>query len=219
MFYTYLWLREDGTPYYVGKGSTRRAFRSNSHRVGCPSDRTRIILQEFLSETEAFEAERFLIAYYGRADLGMGCLRNLTDGGEGAANPSEEQRRKLSDAHKGQIITDETRRKISEANKGKNYWSKGNTNRRGATHSDESRHKMSIARMGKIPWNKGKKLTEEQRHRLSESHKGVMISEETRRRMSEAQKGKVYSAESRRKMSESAKRRGMKKEHEVLCQT
>ena len=219
MFYTYLWLREDGTPYYVGKGCTRRAFRSNSYRVGCPSDRARIILQEWLSEADAFEAERFLIGYYGRADLGMGCLRNLTDGGEGAANPSEEQRRRLSEAHKGQVITDETRRKISEANKGKNCWSKGNHFRRGKTQSEEARRKMSEARKGKIPWNKGKKLTEEQRHRLRESRKGLMISEETRRRMSEAQKGKVHSAESRRKMSESAKRRGMKKEHEVLCQT
>ena len=79
MFYTYLWLREDGTPYYVGKGSGRRATRK---RRGSPT-KDRIIVQDFLSEAEAFEAEKILIAYYGRKDIGTGILINLNDGGEG----------------------------------------------------------------------------------------------------------------------------------------
>ncbi len=101
MFYTYLWLREDGTPYYVGKGKGSRAFRS-----GCPviavveeyieePDKNRIIIQEHPSEVDAFQAEIFLIVYYGRKDLGKGCLRNLTDGGEGVVNVSEETRSKM----------------------------------------------------------------------------------------------------------------------------
>jgi hypothetical protein len=77
-FYTYLWLREDGTPYYVGKGTGKRAIRK-----GSPQDLTRILIQEHESEADAFTAEIFLIAYYGRIDLGTGCLRNRTDGGEG----------------------------------------------------------------------------------------------------------------------------------------
>lgn len=76
-YYTYLWLRDDGTPYYVGKGKGDRAFRKGSPPVD------RIILQEWPSEEDAFAAERFLIAFYGRKDNGTGILRNLSDGGEG----------------------------------------------------------------------------------------------------------------------------------------
>ena len=81
-YYTYLWLRIDGSPYYAGKGKGNHGFSSRDHRVKCPQDPVRIITQEWLSEEQAFEAEKFLIAYYGRIDLGTGCLRNLTDGGD-----------------------------------------------------------------------------------------------------------------------------------------
>jgi hypothetical protein len=99
MFYTYLWLREDGTPYYAGKGKGNRGFESRGHRVHCPP-LERIIIQEWVSETEAFEAEKFLILYYGRKDLGTGYLVNLSDGGEGVSGSiavSERMKRLNSD--------------------------------------------------------------------------------------------------------------------------
>jgi hypothetical protein len=99
MYYTYLWLREDGTPYYVGKGSGRRAYvncgRTNAY---APVDHDRIILQEFISERDALDAEIFLISFYGRKDLQTGCLRNLTAGGDGISNPSLAHRIKLRQA-------------------------------------------------------------------------------------------------------------------------
>jgi hypothetical protein len=81
-FYTYLWLREDGTPYYVGKGHGRRAYTSRAHTVKRPKDDIRIQLQYWPDETTAFAFERYLIDFWGRKDLNAGCLRNLTDGGD-----------------------------------------------------------------------------------------------------------------------------------------
>jgi len=81
-YYTYLWLREDGTPYYVGKGTGYRAYTNSGHTVRHPLDHARILIQDHPSEKDAFAAEIFLIAYYGRIDTGAGILRNRTDGGD-----------------------------------------------------------------------------------------------------------------------------------------
>ena len=91
-FYTYLWLREDGTPYYAGKGMGIRAYRS--HRMGKAPSRERILVQDFASEQDALVAEMFLILYYGREDLGTGCLLNLTHGGD---NPPSAKGKKRSE--------------------------------------------------------------------------------------------------------------------------
>ena len=85
MLYVYLWLREDGTPYYVGKGTGRRGFTSVRHSVHRPLNRNRIITQDYDDEKEAFDAERFFIEFYGRLDLGTGCLRNHAEGGLGGS--------------------------------------------------------------------------------------------------------------------------------------
>jgi hypothetical protein len=94
-FYTYFWLRENGTPYYVGKGTGIRAYYTRSHHVCCP-DRKRIVVQEHLTEADALVAEKFFISLFGRIDIGTGCLRNLTDGGE---NPPNWKGKKRSEHH------------------------------------------------------------------------------------------------------------------------
>lgn len=107
MFYTYLWLRGDGTPYYVGKGKGDRGLTSKDHRHSCPP-KDRIIIQNHISEEEAYEAEKFIVDFYGRIDLGTGCLRNLTEGGDKPPSNkgkkhSEYTKRKMSIAAKGVI--------------------------------------------------------------------------------------------------------------------
>lgn len=116
MYYTYAYLREDRTPYYIGKGKGNRAYKKRN-RVVLPPPKNRIlILKQNLTEEEAFKHEKYMIAIFGRKDLGTGILRNLTDGGEGLSNPSEQTRKKKSEIAKKQMAnrSPEEKRKASE---------------------------------------------------------------------------------------------------------
>lgn len=118
-YYTYAYLREDGTPYYIGKGKAGRITNS-LHRISIPKDKNRIIyLKTNLTDEEARKHEIYMIAILGRKDLGTGILRNMTNGGEGCAGRrlSTETKRKISNKHKGRPKSGEHRRKLSEAAK------------------------------------------------------------------------------------------------------
>ena len=193
-YYTYAYLREDKTPYYIGKGKGNRAYKKHRKGIGVPKDKSRIIfLKQNLTEEEAFRHEIYMIAVFGRKDLGTGILHNLTDGGDGASGYvfSEETKRKQSEAHKGNTTwlgkthSEESKRKMSDTRKGK-------------THSEETKRKQSEAK-------KGKTFSEESKRKMSEAQKGKSLSEETRRKMSETRKGKIPSKETRRKLSEARK--------------
>ena len=170
-YYTYAYLREDRTPYYIGKGKEDRIY-SKQKNIKPPKDKSRIIfLKKNLTEEEAFKHEIYMIDVFGRKDLGTGILHNRTDGGEGSSGciPSEETKRKLSEVNKGKIVSEETRKKISETSKGK-------------TLSEEHIKKISEA-------NKGHAVSEETKRKLSEAHKGNTLSEEHKRKLSEVRKG------------------------------
>ncbi len=79
-YYVYAYLREDGTPYYIGKGKGDRAYRKEAPSI----DRILIILQN-LTEEQAFSNERDFITWYGRLDINTGILENRTHGGEGSS--------------------------------------------------------------------------------------------------------------------------------------
>ena len=217
-YYTYAYLREDRTPYYIGKGTRSRIYSTN-RRVHPPKDKSKIIyLKQNLTEEEAFRHEIYMIDVFGRIDLGTGILHNRTDGGDGTSGSlrSDEARKRMSDAHKGEnhhmygkTHSEETRRKIGEGNKNKilteetkkrmSESQKGRTcseetriklSEANKNPSEETRRKISEAQKGEKNHNYGKTASEESRKKMSDAHKNP--SEETRRKLSVASKGKKW---------------------------
>ena len=128
-YYTYAYLREDGTPYYIGKGKKDRLYanhyRAKRNCIAVPKDRDRIIyLKRNLTEQDAFRHEIYMIAILGRKDIGTGILRNRTDGGDGVSGAvrSDATRKKISEETKGKKLSEETKRKIGDAHRGHKYW-------------------------------------------------------------------------------------------------
>jgi len=116
-FYTYAYLREDKTPYYIGKGTGRRMYGNHKHTPVPPKDRI-LLLKENLSNEEAIRHEMYLISVLGRKSEG-GILINLTSGGEGFCAPHTEETKKKMREVKRPPVTEETKKKISTSLKEK----------------------------------------------------------------------------------------------------
>jgi len=152
-FYVYGYLDENFIPFYIGKGKNNRILahlRLNSpnkylvHKIKKIQKETNknpnlIFYAKDLNEDESFLLEKKLIKLYGRKDLGLGSLVNLTNGGDGSSGYIRDTnwKEKQSLAHKGYI-------------KEKNgFYNKH--------HNITTKTILSKKLKGRIPWNKGKK--------------------------------------------------------------
>ncbi len=177
-YYTYAYLRKDGTPYYIGKGRGYRAFHKSDRTIKPPPKERILFLKQNLTEEEAFKHEIYMIAVLGRKDLGTGILRNLTNGGEGTSGNvwSEESRKKMSKIHKGKKLSKEQIELMRRNSTGKR-------------HTEEAKEKCRLAKLGN-QWNVGRRQSQETIDKIKQSNSGKKRGEETRRKISEAKKGK-----------------------------
>lgn len=132
------------------------------------------IIASGLTKEEACELEKSLIEKYKSPEEGG--VYNLTNGGEGTA---------------GRVITDEFRKKIRQANLGKKHTleakKKMSDARKGIPLSNETKKKMSIAHSGDRNPFYGKKLSEEHKQHLRDSHIGIAITPEWKQKIIDGQ--------------------------------
>jgi len=121
IYYIYFYLRDDFTPYYVGKGKEKRAWAKHQSGIKLPKDRAKIIIvHDNLSELQSFILERYYIRWFGRKDTDTGILRNRTDGADGGSGykHTEEHKKYISAALKKYVRTEDHNNAISKSKKG-----------------------------------------------------------------------------------------------------
>jgi hypothetical protein len=224
--------KDTNSIFYVGVGKDeKRAYQKigrNKHwhnivkKVGYNIQ----ITHTNLVWEEAISIEKYLIAFYGRKDLNIGNLCNLTDGGEGCSAVifTDERKRKISEKAKLRIgkYSEEQRRQASERQK--IYMNMPHVKERNRQNgilrlsSPEERLKMrdrvkqamnrddvkeKVSKSSKLAWD-----NQERRLAFSLYKKGKKLSEETKMKMSQSRIGeknpnfgRVFTEEQRLNMS------------------
>lgn len=174
MYYVYAYF-EPGLekPFYIGKGRGPRAYR---HTCMCRASKRRthfykklnkllemgvkpqiVLLQENMSESAAFELEKWLITFFKRRCDG-GCLCNHTLGGDGGAGYKRRTPVTLQERE----------------------------NRRNAQLGIKRRTPVTLQeRENRRNAQLGKKFTEDHRNNISKSHQGIKRSPQSRRKQRE----------------------------------
>jgi hypothetical protein len=84
LFYTYAYLDENGSPYYIGKGQGKRAHMKHCN-TETPDSSQILILKTNLTEKEALTHEEYMISVYGRKSQGTGTLDNTFERGHASS--------------------------------------------------------------------------------------------------------------------------------------
>jgi hypothetical protein len=199
-FYTYAYLREDRTPYYVGKGEGRRAY-SKRHRVSVPPLDRILFLKKNLTEKEAIRHEVYMIDVFGRKDIGTGILRNLTNGGEGISGfkHSNETKVKIANAGRNRTHTEETKNKLSKLHVGKKLTEKTKQKikekRKLQVITEEHKEKIRNSL-------KGRKRPQNVIEKIKKGRTGIKHTEQTKQIIKEKRANQIFTKDTRKKLSE-----------------
>lgn len=172
-FYVYIWIRLDkNTVFYVGKGSgnrykdmsmRNRYFLNVVNKVGKDNIEIKII-EDNLSEQEAFEKEIYYIQYYKEQNCE---LTNMTSGGEGSSDwyehltdEEKEQHKEISKSFLGKHHIEDTKKKMSKSMTGIKH-----------SFSEEGMKSLKECARNRDSYWKGKHLSEETKKKISQTRK------------------------------------------------
>ncbi len=161
--------------FYIGIGvKEKRAYEKRSRNklweniVSKTNYDVEIIIKDIDYES-AKELEILLIEMYGRRDLGLGSLVNMTNGGDGNKGMSQEQKKIISEKLSGKKQSEETKKKRSETSK--KTWSDPKLKELKSKQSYELNKLGIIGTKGKESKKKGVKLSEETKEKTSKGLK------------------------------------------------
>jgi len=197
----------DDKVFYIGIGDKYRPYSKSGRTkwwkniVNKHNYVVEIVLEN-LSKEKAVELECYYIKQFGRADLGLGNLVNMTDGGEGNHNRrhSKETKEKISKNSAkfwlGKKMPNEMREKLSKSHIG--IQAGENHPLYGKHHSEETKNKIGES-------NRGKKHSDKTIKKISKSKLGQPKSEEHKINLSKSLLGKKKTDVHRKNLSESHK--------------
>ena len=176
IYYVYAHYRlGESIPFYIGKGHELRAWwkydRSNWwHNVvnKCGGFDVKILLDN-LKECDALCMEAMYINAYGRRDLGKGPLVNMTDGGEGSSNMSEEGKDKIRYSNRCRELKETTRIKHRNNAMG------SNNNMYGRNHDEYTKEIMSEKATNRKR-NKHKEITKDKMGESGSKYDYIVLS-------------------------------------------
>lgn len=230
IYYVYVYYCQQNIPFYVGYGKNKRMFdhlneaAKNPKAVPGQHKLNKIrkmlrggfvpkieVISSNLTKDEAIKLEIELIEKIGRSDLGLGPLTNMTRGGDGTVEWSDDLRNRLSKKRKGTIaakdvntgvfvqVKSDDLRWINGDLVGVNKGLKGVTNKNGALNGYILSKNIITGEIFKVKlddprwlsgelvgFNSGNECHENSKIGTSKRWKGVPKSEEHNKKNSEA---------------------------------